>query len=75
MYIDGVEMEKEVELRKPNLKVGDHVEVRYTTDKNGEIKMFNDGAHSWLKQMAIGYTAGIIFSVIIIILKYTGIMD
>lgn len=74
-YLNDVKVVKEVELKKADLTVGNQVEVRYVCRDNGEIDMFDEGMYRWLKHMALGWTGGLILSIVFIVLYCMGILS
>lgn len=70
MYIDGEEFIREAELKNRKLKEGDHVEVRYSYDKKGNLDLESEALVSWLRGMFWASTAGIILGVVLAILKH-----
>ena len=67
--IEGKEYIEEAELRNTSLKVGDTTEVRYSISRKGKLSMESEAFLYWTKEMAIGYTLGIILGIVLAILK------
>jgi len=63
--IDGQQMEVETELKKRNLKAGDTIVVRYYVGKKDNIELASQADLYWSLEMAIGYTLGIIFGIVL----------
>lgn len=59
-WLNGVEYIEEAELRNRTLKIGEVTEVRYDM-MEGKLKMVSEAYYAWIKEMAIGWTIGLIF--------------
>lgn len=70
LCIDGKEFIQEAELKNKKLAVGDIVEVRYDYDKKGKLYLESQALLCWLREMALGYTLGIIVGIVLSILKW-----
>lgn len=71
---DNGEVTMQTSVKKRNVKVGDHIEVRYDVNEAGEIKIISESFLCWLRQMAIGYTSGLILGIILAICEYEGLI-
>lgn len=65
--VDGQQVDVETELKKCNLKVGDTIVVRYYVGKENNIEIASQADLYWSLEMAIGYTLGIIFGIVLLI--------
>ncbi len=74
-FVDGKEYIEEAELKNKEQKVGDVIEVRYGISKKGEVSLESEALLSWTREMAVGYTLGLILAVILCILKGFDIID
>lgn len=74
-YVNGEEQVEEAELRNRKLKVGETVEVRYNISKKGKIKLESEAFLCWTREMAIGYTLGIILGITLCVLKGKGMIQ
>lgn len=63
---------EEVDLRQQSRQIGDHVEVRYNISSRDKIQLESEAYVCWLREMAIGYTIGIIIGIILSIFKVKG---
>lgn len=68
-YLNGKEYSEEAELKDSYLNIGDSVELRYDISKEGEIKLRSEAFLYWSKEMAIGYTIGLLLGIVLSILK------
>lgn len=73
--VDGEEYTEEAELKNRKLKVGEQIEVRYDISKDGSPKLVSQAFLCWTREIAIGYTLGIILGVVLAICKAKGIID
>lgn len=74
-FANGVEHIEEAELRKNALNVGDVTEVRYNVSKKGKVSLESEAFLCWSREMAIGYTIGLILGVILSILKINDVIE
>jgi len=74
-FADGVEYTEEAELRKKTLNVGDVTEVRYNVSKKGKVSLESEAFLCWSREMAIGYTIGLILGVILSVLKINDVIE
>lgn len=72
--VDGQEQVVEAELANRTLKEGDHISVRYSVYENNEINIASTARIQWAMEMAIGYTLGIIFAIVLCILYFCGVI-
>ena len=68
-WVDGQEYIEDAELKNRKLKVGDHIEIRYHISKEGRLKLKSEAFLCWSKEMAIGYTLGILLGIVLSVLK------
>jgi len=73
-WLDGKEYLEEAELKNCKLKVGDYIEVRYDISKKGKLQLESEAFLCWTREMAIGYTLGIVLGVVLSILKLNDII-
>lgn len=73
--MDGEQHIEEVELKNCHLKVGETTEVRYSISEKGELSLESEAFLYWTKEMAIGYTLGLIMRIAFGIAKIKGIID
>lgn len=73
--VNGVEYIEDAELRDRKLNVGDITEVRYAISKKGKISLESEAFLCWSREMAIGYTGGLILGIVLSILKVSGIIS
>lgn len=73
-WVDGVEYTREAELKSRKLKVGDRVEIRYEVSRKGEIEPVSEAFLCWSREMAIGYTLGLILGIVLAVLKTKGVI-
>lgn len=75
MYsVNGVEYIEEAELKNRKLNVGDVTEVRYDISKKGKVSLESEAFLCWTREMAIGYTGGVILGIVLSVLKVNGII-
>lgn len=72
--VDGVEHIDEADLKSGKLQVGDVTEVRYDISKKGEVSLESEAFLCWTREMALGYTGGLILGVVLCILKANGMI-
>lgn len=72
--VDGTEYIEEAELKESDLKAGDSVEVRYSISNKGKLSLESEAFLCWTREMAIGYTLGIILGVVLSVLKVNDII-
>ena len=73
--VNGVEYADDVELRNRKLSVGDVTEVRYNISKEGKVSLESEAFLCWTREMAVGYTGGVILGVVLGVLKVKGIIE
>lgn len=73
--VNGEEHVDNVELRNRKLSVGDVTEVRYDISKKGKVRLESEAYLCWTREMAVGYTGGLILGVVLSILKVKGIIQ
>lgn len=73
--VNGEEYVDDVELRNRKLSVGDVTEVRYDISKKGKVSLQSEAFLCWTREMAVGYTGGLILGVVLSILKVKGIIQ
>lgn len=73
--VNGVEYIDDVELKNRKLSVGDVAEVRYAISKKGEVSLESQAFLCWAREMAFGYTGGLILGIVLSILKVKGIIE
>lgn len=73
-FAEGKEYIEEAELKNCELKVGDSVEVRYSISKKGKVSLESEAFLCWTREMAIGYTLGIILGIVLSVLKVNDII-
>lgn len=74
LFVDGVEYIDEAELKDRALKIGDIIEIRYDITSKGKVELMSEAFLSWTREMAVGYTLGIIVGVVGSILHANGII-
>lgn len=74
IHVDGHEQVVEAELAKRRLKEGDHICVRYVVTEDNEVDIVSTARIHWAMEMAIGYTLGIIFAIVLGILSVNGVI-
>lgn len=72
--VNGVEYIEEAELKNRKLNVGDVTEVRYDISKKGKVSLESEAFLCWTREMAIGYTGGVILGIVLSVLKVNGII-
>lgn len=73
-WVDGTEYFEEAELKNRNLNIGDHIEVRYDISQKGKVELKSEAFLCWSREMAIGYTLGIILGIVLSVMKMKGII-
>ena len=73
--VNGVEYADDVELRNRKLSVGDVTEVRYNISKEGKVSLESEAFLCWTREMAVGYTGGLILGIVLGVLKVKGIIE
>ncbi|MBD5539697.1 MAG: hypothetical protein HDR00_00600 [Lachnospiraceae bacterium] len=73
--VNGVEYADDAELRNRKLSVGDVTEVRYDISKEGKVGLESEAFLCWTREMAVGYTGGLILGVVLGVLKVKGIIE
>ncbi|MBR5798545.1 MAG: hypothetical protein IKY23_00640 [Lachnospiraceae bacterium] len=68
-WVNGTEYTKEAELKNRKLAVGEQVEVRYEISRKGEMDLVSEAYLCWSREMAIGYTLGLILGIVLAVLK------
>lgn len=63
-FVNGQEYIEEAELKKRTHNIGDVIEVRYDISKKGKVSLVSEAFLCWTREMAIGYTLGIIVGII-----------
>lgn len=58
-----------VNLKNRNLQVGDITEIRYDITKDGKVSTESEAFLYWSREMAVGYTIGLILGIVLSILK------
>ena len=73
-WLDGNEYVEEAELKNCKLNVGDSIEIRYIISKKGKLELKSEAYLCWSREMAVGYTLGLILGIVLSVLKMKGII-
>ena len=74
-YLDGEQRIEEAELKNCHLKAGETTEIRYSISKKGKLLLESEAFLCWTREMAIGYTLGLVFGIVLAVLKLNGMID
>ncbi len=74
-WLEDKEYFEVAELKNCHLKVGDMAEVRYSISKKGKLVMESEALLCWSREMAIGYTLGLVLGIVLSILKVNGVIE
>ncbi len=72
--INGEEHILETELVKRNLNPGEHVQVKYGIGVDDEISIISTSRIHWAMEMALGYTLGVVFAAVMVVLSIIGVI-
>ena len=73
--VNGEEYIGDAELKNRKLNIGDVTEVRYSISKKGKVGLESEAYFCWTREMALGYTGGLILGIVLSILKVKGIIE